>query len=141
MNLRETLEKHREFVGFVVVGGINTIVTWFIYVGLNELLPYAVSFTVTYAFGIVLSYSLNTRWVFRVPMSWKTFIRFPIVYVVQYLAGLVLLFLLVELAHVPKNLAPFAITAITLPATFLLSRVILRLKPAAVSPPNPERDV
>lgn len=116
---------HRDFVAFVVVGGTNTLVTWLFYVLLNTIMGYDLAYTLSYVLGIVLAYYMNTRWVFRVAMSWKTFFAFPLVYLVQYALGLGLLYLIVELTAVPEDLGPLVVTALTVPITFLMSRVVL----------------
>lgn len=119
------LRSHRDFVAFVVVGGTNTLVTWLLYLLFNIALGYDVAYTLSYAVGIVLAYYMNTRWVFRVPMSWKTFVAYPLVYVVQYALGMALLYLIVELTPVPEALAPLVVTALSVPLTFVMSRVLL----------------
>lgn len=132
-DLRALAEKHREPLGFMLVGAFNTVLTWLVYAGLNRLMPYEVSYAISYAVGIVSSYTLNTRWVFRVPMSWKTFLQFPSVYLAQYLLGAVLVYLMVEQVGVPEDFAPLTVLGITIPVTFTISRFILRKKPAAAT--------
>ena len=117
--------KHRAFVTFLVMGGTNTFVTWLAYLGFNIVCTYSIAYSLSYALGIVLAYYLNARWVFRVPMSWRTFFQFPLVYVVQYGSGLVLMRVLIEFLRCPEAVAPLVVTAITLPVTFVMSRFIL----------------
>ena len=50
---------------------------------------------------------------------------FPLVYLAQYLAGTMLLVMLVEWLHVPKAFAPLAVVALTLPLTYVLSRHLI----------------
>lgn len=75
---------------------------------------------------VLLSYWLNCHFVFKVRMSLKGLLRFPLVYVVQYLVGLLLMFVLVEKLAVPKLLAPLLVIVVTVPLTFVLSRALLR---------------
>lgn len=76
--------------------------------------------------GTVFSYFLNTRWVFKVPMNWRTFLQFPSVYIVQYGLGVVLVWGMVETWPVLEPVAPLLVVGMTLPVTFLMSRFILK---------------
>ncbi|MFO1305809.1 MAG: GtrA family protein [Burkholderiales bacterium] len=109
---------------FLLAGVFNTALTYAIYVLLLRFVPYAVAFTLAYVMGILVSYALNARFVFRRQASWKSFVRFPFVYVAQYLAGLLLVSLLVEWLSVPAWLAPVAALAVTIPLTYVLSRAV-----------------
>lgn len=114
---------------FLVAGVANTGLTYVVYLALLAAAPYRVAYTGSYAAGIVLSYALNTFYVFREPWSWKKLAAFPLVYVVQYLVGLVVVSLLVEVAGVPTTIAPLAAVLITLPTTYLASRAIIKARP------------
>ena len=116
----------KEILRFLISGSTNTLVCWIIYLVLNQLLSYTLAYTGAYLFGTLFTYYLNTRWVFKVPMSWRTFLRYPLVYVAQYLLGVSLVWVIVDRFHCPEAFAPLAVVAMTVPVTFLLSRFILR---------------
>jgi putative flippase GtrA len=116
----------REVARFVVWGVIRTGLAFMVYVCLLWLCPYGVAYTISYAAGIFLSYWLNAMFVFQEPLSIGRALQYPLVYVVQYFLGLGLLFLLVEVTHVSKIIAPVLIVIMTLPITFLLSRYLIR---------------
>lgn len=128
---RRTVLIHKELMRFLVTGSLNTAVSWVVYMLLNLIMPYTLAYSAAYVFGTVFTYYLNTRWVFRVPMSWSTFMQFPLVYVLQYGLGISLMFVLVDQWHCPETYAPLVVVAMTVPATFLLSRFILKRKAAA----------
>lgn|SRR5688572_25501409 len=116
----------RSFARFVLVGLINTAASYALFVALELVLPYVVAYAIAYVAGIVLSYLLNTGLVFRVPRRWSTFLRFPLVYVVQFALGSGIIVALVEgLAMSPRVAALLAIVA-TVPVTFLAARFVLR---------------
>jgi putative flippase GtrA len=115
-----------EFVRFIFFGAINTGITFVLYVFLLWFLSYGIAYTISYAVGLLISYWLNAKFVFQEPLRIGRALQYPLVYLVQYLLGLVLLFLLVEVAHVSKILAPLLIVVLTLPITFLLSRYLIR---------------
>ena len=118
--------KRREFFRFVLVGLVNLVLTYALYLALGLFFPYAAAYTISYACGILISYLLNARFVFKSPIRISKAAQYPIVYLAQYLLGLALLYLLVELAHVSSRIAPLVIPALTVPATYLLSRYLIR---------------
>lgn len=118
-----------EILRFIAGGLLNTVVSYSLYLLLLLWLPYSLSYSLAYVGGIVFSFFIQTRWVFKVPVSLKKFLAFPLVYLAQYLAGLVLLALLIEWLHIPERWALLIVIALTLPMTFVLSRTILRGKP------------
>jgi len=115
-----------EFRRFVLVGATNSILTYLIYLALLGVVGYAVAYTISYACGIAFSYVANSVAVFKAPMNAKSALRFPLVYAFQYLAGLGLMWLQIDVLGVPAWLAPWVATAILLPLTFLLTRRFLR---------------
>lgn len=121
---RNWLRDH-QFGRFLISGGVNTLLTYLIYVGLVTVLPYPVAYTVTTILGIFLSYVLNALFVFRRKLRLMAALQYPVVYIVQYFLGLALLYLLVEKVHLSKFFAPLLIVAATTPITFLLSRLVI----------------
>ena len=113
------------FFRFLVIGVLNTIATFSIYVVLKIVLNYQIAYLLAYVSGIVLAYFMNALFVFKKRVSLRTFIRFPLVYVVQYIAGAVLLELFVRVLGLSVTFAPLFVIILTLPLTFLLSRFLL----------------
>lgn len=117
---------HREALRFLVAGAINTAATYVLYLALLPLLNYTLAYTITYVAGIVLAYLLSTRYVFQVRRSARGLALFPLVYVAQYLAGVLVLRVAVETFAVAQKLALLFSIAVTVPMTFLLSRWLLK---------------
>ena len=115
-----------EVVRFIVCGVVNTAVTFLMYLSLLWVASYAVAYTLSYVAGIFIAYWLNAKFVFQEPLSVSRALQYPLVYLVQYVLGLALLFLLVELAHLSKVIAPLVVVILTLPVTFFLSRYLIR---------------
>lgn len=115
-----------EFAKFLVVGAVNTGGGYVIYLGLLQAFDYRVAYTVSFVLGVMISYWLNAWYVFKEPLSLKKFLKFPLVYLVQYLTGGVLLYLLVGQFGLSPLLAPLFVVALNLPITFLLSRLIVK---------------
>jgi putative flippase GtrA len=100
-------------------------VTYLIYLGLMRITNYNVAYAVCYVAGIVLSYWLNLKYVFKTSGSLAKFILYPLVYLVQFLLGLLILNIFVRVLHLPKEYGPIAVVILTLPVTYLLSKVVL----------------
>ena len=115
-----------EFSRFLIVGGTTTLLTYLVYLVLIRWIGYELAYAAGYGLGVLVSYVLSTRYVFRQPMTKKSALRFPLVYLAQFLVGLMVLHIAVEVFGVPVELAPVIAVAATIPVTFLLSRTILR---------------
>lgn len=123
-----------EFIRFLVTGSVNTAASWAVYLAVLQLAPYTVAYTCAYLFGIVFTYYLSTRWVFKVEMSWKTFLQFPLIYVIRYAVDLSLIVLWVKGLGLWEEVAPIAALVISMPLGFLLSRWLLKAQPAQSAP-------
>ena len=110
---------------FIVSGAINTGITYGLYLVLLPLLGYLAAYSAAYVAGVLLSYCLNSAFVFRQPMSWRGLARFPLVYVFQYALTAMLLWLLVDTLAISERIALLAAIAVTVPATFLAARVAI----------------
>ena len=114
------------FVRFLLSGGSNTAVTYVLYLGLLQFLPYWFSYTLTFSFGIALAYVLSRYFVFGVPPSGRRIFLFPAIYFLQFLAGLLIVFVWVDLFGWNPAFAPLASIAVTIPATFILTKWIFQ---------------
>lgn len=117
----------REAARFVMAGGLNTALTYGAYLVLLRWFTPMAAYVSTYAAGVVLSYLLNARFVFRVAPSWRGFARFPVVHLVQAAVSFVAFHLLVKVLAFPAALAPLPVIALTVPITFLLARRVVAM--------------
>jgi len=115
-----------EFVRFLLVGVTNTLFSYMLYFLLLTFLTYLPAYSITYCAGIVGSYFLNVKFVFKKRISLIGFLRFPIVYVIQYILGALLLGLLVREFSISPELAMIGVIIVTIPITFLVSRFALK---------------
>jgi putative flippase GtrA len=115
-----------KFLKFLLSGGINTFITYIIYLALLNYMSYGISYSISFCVGIVVSYGLNRFFVFHSKGDKKTILLFPFVYVIQYIVGFILVFLWVELLQWHVFLAPIAATIITIPLTFILTKWIFK---------------
>jgi putative flippase GtrA len=125
---------NREFYRFVFWGGVNTLAGYLVYVSLLLFLPYLVSYSVAFLFSIFVSYVLNSKFVFKQELELRKAIKYPLVYVNQYVLGALSLYLLVHFLEINKLVAPLLVIVLTIPVTFFLSRRILRGKMSNQNP-------
>ena len=113
------------FLRFLVVGAANTAISFGLYLAANIVLDYRWAYSVSYVLSIGISYVLNSRFVFREPLSLAKFAAFPLVYIAQFTMGLLLVWLLVDRAGVHEAAAPLLTVLATVPVTYVLTRFIL----------------
>lgn len=118
--------KSSEKFKYLVVGSINTCATYLIYLGFILFTNYKAAYTLAYISGILISYILNSVFVFKSQMNLYSFIRFPFVYLMQYVLGLISLNILVNKVSLPPELAPLFVVMLTIPLGFFLSRYIFK---------------
>ncbi len=114
-----------EFLRFLIMGGINTLVAYLVYLILLILMRYEIAYAIGYAVGICFAYALSATFVFRKPMNRRSAIQFPLVYLAQFLLSLGLLKVAVDWLDIPKWLAFILVVALTVPVTFTLTRRVL----------------
>lgn len=125
MKLTQT---HAEILKFIIVGGINTLNYYVVYLLLLKLLhiEYMISHITGFIVAFVISYYLNCYFVYRVKPTWRKFISFPMTQIVNVSLQTVLLYVFVSWLNLPAEIAPFAGLIITIPITFVLSKWILK---------------
>lgn len=115
-----------EFARFVLVRGLCAVLSYGAYLLLLLSSSYEFAYVSSYLFGIVLAYLVNSRFVFRVAMSRRSAIRFPLVYIVQFVGTFLILRFAVQWAHISPSIAYGLAVCVTIPITFVLSRRIIK---------------
>jgi putative flippase GtrA len=113
----------------VLVGGANTVLGYVLFVLLTPFMHYGIAYSISYVIGVVFAYVANSLFVFHEPLAWRKFMAFPLVYVVQYLIGITLLPVLIEVLGFDPLIAQPVVIVVTMPVTYLLSRLIVRSNP------------
>jgi putative flippase GtrA len=104
----------------------NTLLGYVLFLLLIKLFAYLYAYSISYCIGIVFGYIFNTKFVFRKELSWHRFLQFPIVYVIQYALGALILWMLIGQANVAPAVAMILVVAVTVPVTFLASRFVIK---------------
>lgn len=114
--LRRMLDDER--VRFVIVGGVNTVVAYVLFVVFEWVTggAYLLSLAVAYLLATLLAFVLHRRYTFGVSGRESVvvdFLRFEGVYVVMFTVNAALLFVFVTLAAWPSWIAQAVIVVIT----------------------------
>lgn len=114
------------FFRFLLSGGINTALTYAIFLLLLKIFSYTTSFTLAYLTGIVIAYVMNRFFVFNHHQGLKSIILLPFVYLLQYVLSIIILWCWVEKLGLAVRLAPLAAIGITVPVTYIFSKLIFQ---------------
>ncbi len=127
VHLRRALDGRRsEFVRFLIGGISNTVFTYAIYLLLLMFFPAMHSYIVSFIIGIVSGYVINTLFVFCSKLNLKRFAVFPLVQLVNLLAGSAILWVGIHTIGLDARVAPLLSIAATIPINFVLSRVVVK---------------
>jgi putative flippase GtrA len=116
----------KRFIGFVGVGVINTLATYFLYLIISQFISYQIAYAIVFFLGIGLSFWLNAHYVFNSDKTILRYILFALIYLFQYILAQYLLRVLVERFAVPYTLAPILLTLGFLPLTYWFTKKILK---------------
>lgn len=114
-----------EGLRFLIGGVINTGASYVVYLAALLVMSYMAAFCVGFAAGILVAFVVNSRFVFRRRLVWRKFWGVSAIYVGQWLVGLGLLIVWVELARIDERVAPLLNVAVLTPVTFLANRCLL----------------
>ena len=107
---------------FLLAGGLNTAVTYLIYLGLLQVASVQVSYAIAFVSGIAISYVLGRVFVFKAHQGYRSALILPLVYLIQYSTGAAMVWAWVDVLHQHPMLAPAISIAVTLPLTYFLSK-------------------
>ncbi|MBX9243464.1 GtrA family protein [Actinotalea ferrariae] len=119
---------------FVLVGGLNTLVTGIALSLLSTVIDPRVAYTVVFAAGIAFSTAMAGRFVNGVPMTRRQTVLYVLMYVAVYLVGVAVLWVAAGLGM--PDVASGLVVLVTAPLTFFGGRVIIahRRGPSAIDP-------
>lgn len=111
------------FIRFVIVGVINTVNYYIMYLLLLNIAPYMVSHITAFLWSFICSYYLNCYFVYHVKPKISTFLKFPLTQVINMGLQTLLLMLFVRIG-INEQLAPFPALLITVPITYVIAKYI-----------------
>jgi putative flippase GtrA len=86
-------------------------------------LGYRISYTIAFVSGLAISFFMNKSFVFKAHQGWKTIILFLLVYLVQYIFGLFVLWIIVGQLGLNVTFAPLVVVGLSIPLTYWLSKI------------------
>lgn len=119
---------NKEFIRFLIMGALNSLLTYLVYLILIIPFNYGGSYAISYFLGIIFSFYMNTIYVFKEKISIRKMFKFPLVYLVQFLISELFLYLFVDSLNINKRIAPLIVIIISVPLTFILSKYIIKGK-------------
>lgn len=117
---------NKNFIIFVVIGVINTLVYNGLYLLGLLIMPYMVSNIVSYIISMTVSFFLNCKYNFKVKPTLKKYCLFPLTGLATFICQTGGLFVLVDLVGWDKRICGFIASLIAIPITFVLMKYILK---------------
>jgi putative flippase GtrA len=125
---------------FVVVGGINTVATYAIFVLLGLVMPAWLAFTIAFAAGLAWVVFGSARVVFRARSSPSRLLLFALWYLLVYAMGRLIVQLIDPVGVVALLLTSAVIIVVTTPLSYLGGRMIFRTAPQLDAVPSARQD-
>lgn len=120
------MDKYQSFIRFAIVGCVNTINYYVIYLLLMYIgFEYLWSHSTGFLISMIGSFYLNCYYTYKVKPTWKKFFQFPLTYVVNYSISTLSLFIIVDFLHMNEFLAPAISLLLPIPFTYLVSKMVL----------------
>ena len=112
----------KDFILFVVIGGINTLTTIVLSALLADLLGVNLAYVVGYLAGFLVSYLLNSRFTFCEKLAWDKLIKYAVATVPNFLIQNGVVFLCFNILQWHNIIASVLAAAIGVPVTFILQK-------------------
>ena len=114
-----------KFFRFLLTGGLNTFITYALYLTLLSVFPYTWAYSISYICGIVFAFVMSRFFVFKEHQGIKSILFFPLVYVAQYMLGMFVVWFWVRQLALPESLATLVAIILSLPMTYVLTKLVL----------------
>ena len=109
---------------YIILGVINTILTYFIYLIFLFLLPYVWAYSITYLFGLINTYFLSSYWVFKKKIAIESGMNFLIYCIFNYFINIIALWIFIDLIGFSEKIAPLITIALLTPIFYIISKKI-----------------
>ena len=123
---RLALDGLPRFVRFLLTGGLNTAVTYGVYLLLLGPIGYRWAYVASFVFGIGLSYAMLRWFVFQNAGRKHAWAMVAATQVGQFVVGLAVVELWAGVLGWPKALAALASVAVCVPLTYAVHRWVFR---------------
>lgn len=133
--IKELIKKYEEIIRYLIVGVLNTIVSWGAYfLCVNTVLDPQVAWmnatanTISWIVGVVFGYAVNRRYVFMSPDPhiFREFLRFSGARVSTLLLDVVIMYLTVNVLNMNEAIAKVFISSVlVMLANYFLSKIFV----------------
>ena len=124
---RLALDGLPRFVRFLLTGGLNTAVTYGVYLLLLGPIGYRWAYIASFVFGIGLSYAMLRWFVFQNAGRKHAWAMVAATQLGQFVVGLAVVEMWVSVLGWPKALAALASVAVCVPLTYAVHRWVFRV--------------
>lgn len=114
------------FIKFGLVGILNTLINWILFIILNSLgLYYIISNIIAYSISTLNSYLWNSKWVFKYSGDnlKETSLKFIILNIIGLILNTIILYLLVDIVGLHKLIALIITTGIVMILNYFINKV------------------
>jgi putative flippase GtrA len=128
MTLADQIRAHgdKDYVRFLLSGSFNTALTFLLYsAGILLGLHYALANAIAWAIGIAVSFSLNSRFVFRKGYTHKRFVSFVASNIFSLLLSMAILSVLIEVYSLDSILASIITIPVVVAVNFFAVKCIV----------------
>ncbi|WP_439947723.1 GtrA family protein [Streptomyces sp. BBFR109] len=115
----------RQILTFAVVGVVNTLTYYLLYLLFLTRLPYLAAHVLAFAISMVGSFFLNARFTYRIRPTWRKFLLFPLTNATNFVITTAGVYVIVDVLHAGSRFAPLLASAAAIPVTFVVSRMIM----------------
>ncbi len=128
LQVGENLSRAKKFIGFILAGGVATILNYSIFLGLYSLdINYLIASSLGYVSGIGVSFAINRFTVFRQsPGPVGQFLKYFLVYLMALALQLALLELGVRLGITPYFANAIALIFVVIINFFVVQRFVFK---------------
>ncbi|MEG0177886.1 GtrA family protein [Anaerorhabdus sp.] len=118
----------KQFLIFGIIGGINTILSQLIYIVLVKFgMIVSLSSVLGDSLTIIISYFANMKFTYNEKPSLKSAITFPLSYLPGLIVNMLIVILVADVFHAPKEYAKLVSLPITIPLNYVCMSLIIKL--------------
>jgi len=110
---------------FAVVGVVNTLTYYGLYLLFLLRLPYLAAHILAFTLSVIGSFFLNARFTYRIRPTWRKFLLFPLTNATNFVITTAGVYVIVDILHAGNRFAPLLASGAAIPVTFVVSRLIM----------------
>jgi putative flippase GtrA len=120
------LSRWQQVCRFILVGGLNTGITYVLYLTLSLAMVPPIAYGIAYITGIGIAFAANGRWVFRSPVTSQRILPYVLMQIMLLIIGTSVSWMLT--GRLPPWLIGITSIATILPLSFISNAIFFRRK-------------